>query len=60
MEVPVHGNWLTMEVGDFNDDSKLDVLLGTFIYNIQEMMSISMNTGVSTFPQVLLLTNVSQ
>ena len=60
MDVPIHGNWLTMEVGDFNGDNRLDVLLGTFIYNIQEMMSISMNTGVNTFPQVLLLTNVAQ
>lgn len=59
MDIPVHGNWLTMEVADFNGDKRLDVLLGTFIYNIQEMMSISMNTGVSVFPQVLLLTNVS-
>jgi hypothetical protein len=57
MEVPIHGNWLTMEVGDFNNDNRLDVMLGTFIYNIQEMMSISMNTGVTAFPQVLLLTN---
>lgn len=59
MEVPIHGNWLTMEVADFNGDDKLDVLLGTFIYNIQEMMSISMNTGLTSFPQVLLLTNVT-
>ena len=59
MEVPIHGNWLTMEVADFNGDNKLDVLLGTFIYNIQEMMSISMNTGVTSFPQVLLLTNTT-
>ncbi|MFT6995219.1 MAG: hypothetical protein ACJA1P_001962 [Maribacter sp.] len=59
MEVPIHGNWLTMEVGDFNNDNRLDVMLGTFIYNIQEMMSISMNTGVTAFPQVLLLTNTA-
>ena len=59
MEVPIHGNWLTMEVGDFNNDERMDVLLGTFIYNIQEMMSISVNTGVTVFPQVLLLTNIA-
>lgn len=59
MKIPVHGNWLTMEVADFNGDNRLDVLLGTFIYNIQEMMSVSMNTGVTTFPQVLLLTNTT-
>jgi len=57
MKVPIHGNWLTMEVADFNGDNRLDVLLGTFIYNIQEMISISTNTGVTSFPQVLLLTN---
>ena len=60
MEVPIHGNWLTMEVGDFNKDAKLDVMLGTYIYNIPEMISITMNTGTNTFPQVLLLTNLSK
>lgn len=60
MSVPIHGNWLTMEVGDFNNDSNLDVMLGTFIYNIPEMMSITMNTGVSSFPQILLLTNIQK
>jgi hypothetical protein len=59
MPVPIHGNWLTMEVADFNNDNRLDVLLGTYMYNIQEMMSISMSTGILTFPQVLLLTNIT-
>lgn len=48
-----------MEVGDFNNDKRLDVLLGTFIYSIQEMMSITMSTGITNFPQVVLLTNVA-
>ncbi len=59
MDVPIHGNWLTMDVGDFNADSNLDIMLGTFIYNIPEMMSITKNTGTTSFPQVLLLTNLS-
>lgn len=59
MPIPIHGNWLTMEVGDFNNDERLDVLLGTFIYDVEEMISVSMNTGITAFPQVLLLTNTA-
>ncbi|GMN09741.1 VCBS repeat-containing protein [Croceitalea sp. MTPC9] len=54
----IHGNWLTMEVADFNLDGKKDVMLGTFIYDINEMMSITNSTGNFSFPQVLLLTQL--
>lgn len=54
----IHGNWLTMEVADFNLDGKKDVMLGTFIYDINEMMAITNSTGNISFPQVLLLTQL--
>ena len=55
MPDPVHGNWLTMEVGDFNGDGLVDVALGTFIHDFGEMGRISAAMGQVSFPQVLLL-----
>lgn len=52
----IYGKWLTMEVADFNGDNRLDVMLGSFIYNINEMAKVATTTGISSFPQVLLLT----
>ncbi|WP_373517287.1 FG-GAP repeat domain-containing protein [Pricia sp.] len=52
----IHGNWLTMEVADFDKDGLLDVMLGAFLYDISEMVKISSATGLNSFPQVLLLT----
>jgi hypothetical protein len=53
---PSHANWLTMEVADFNKDGLLDVILGAFVYDINEMFSIISATGISNLPQILLLT----
>ncbi|WP_281542165.1 FG-GAP repeat domain-containing protein [Maribacter aestuarii] len=53
---PSHANWLTMEVADFNRDGLLDVILGAFVYDINEMFSIISATGISNLPQILLLT----
>ncbi|WP_419212921.1 FG-GAP repeat domain-containing protein [Maribacter sp. X9] len=52
----MHGNWLTMDVGDFNKDNLLDVVLGTYVFNIQEMMKIIGFHENDKIPQVLLLT----
>lgn len=52
----LHGNWLTMEVLDFNKDGLLDVMLGAFLYDVSEMVAISSATGLTSFPQILLLT----
>lgn len=51
-----HGSWLTMEVADFDKDGLLDVILGAFVYDINEMFSIISATGISNLPQILLLT----
>ncbi len=53
---PTHGNWLTMEVADFDKDGLLDVMLGAFLYGISEMINLSSASGLTSFPQVLLLT----
>ena len=53
----VHGKWLTMEVGDFNNDNLLDVMLGTCIFNFSEMGNVMASTGISSYPQILLLTH---
>lgn len=53
----VYGKWLTMEVGDFNKDSKPDVMLGSYFHNIKEMSKIIVSSGSTSFPQVLLLIN---
>ncbi|GAA4301674.1 FG-GAP repeat domain-containing protein [Aestuariibaculum suncheonense] len=50
------GKWLTMEIADFNNDKKDDVLLGSFIYNIAEMGKAATAAGHTKFSQVLLLT----
>ncbi|MCK0156709.1 VCBS repeat-containing protein [Cellulophaga sp. F20128] len=52
-----YGKWLTMEVGDFNNDNLPDIMLGSFLYNIKEMSKMIVTTGETSFPQVLLLLN---
>tara|TARA_R110002020_G_scaffold63170_2_gene168716 strand:+ start:81012 stop:82520 length:1509 start_codon:yes stop_codon:yes gene_type:complete len=52
----VPGKWLSMDIGDFDQDGLLDVMLGTFVYDFGEMATIMATTGTTTLPQVLLLT----
>jgi hypothetical protein len=54
------GKWLTMEVADFNKDGLLDVLLGSFIYNVTELSKAITASGQTNFSQVLLLTQKSR
>lgn len=54
-----NGKWLTMEVGDIDKDGDIDILLGSFIYSISEMMGL-INKGVAQFPQLLFLTNIKK
>jgi hypothetical protein len=49
------GKWLTMDVGDFNNDGYPDIFLGSYFHNLNELSQV-MATGVETFPEVFLLT----
>ncbi len=51
----IHGKWLTMEVGDLNQDSLLDVVLGTCVFNYGELGNVMAATGIYSFPQLLFL-----
>ncbi|MFS4466743.1 FG-GAP repeat domain-containing protein [Maribacter sp. 2210JD10-5] len=57
MANPIHGNWLSMEILDFDKDGFDDVVLGAFLYDLNELVRVSKVTGVTSFSQVLLLTN---
>jgi hypothetical protein len=54
------GKWLTMELADFNKDGLLDVMLGSFIYNVNELSKAITASGHTSFSQVLLLTQKSK
>ena len=54
-----NGKWLTMEAVDIDKDGDIDIVLGSFIYSIAEMMGL-INKGVAHFPQLLLLTNIKK
>ena len=54
----LYGKWLTMEVADFNGDTRLDVMLGSFIFNFNEMAKVVATTGITSFPQVMVLTQI--
>lgn len=51
------GKWLTMESGDFDRDGDIDIVLGSYFHNMEEMRSFISTSGVATFPQLLVLTN---
>lgn len=49
------GKWLTMDVGDFNNDGYQDIFLGSYFHNANELVKL-MSAGIEDFPEVLLLT----
>lgn len=48
------GKWLTMDVGDFDNDGYPDIFLGSYFHNVSELSKV-MTKGVEAFPEVLLL-----
>ena len=49
------GKWLTMDVGDFNNDGYQDIFLGSYFHNANELVKL-MSAGIEDFPEMLLLT----
>lgn len=53
------GKWLTMEVADFDHDGDVDIVLGSYFHTVGELSKL-INKGITTYPQLLVLTNITQ
>lgn len=50
------GKWLTMDIGDLDQDGDLDIFLGSYFHNGVEITK-SVTSGVTDFPHVVILYN---
>lgn len=50
------GKWLTMDVADYDKDGDIDIFLGSYFHTFGEYFK-QVSKGVSSFPQLLVLTN---
>lgn len=50
------GKWLTMDAADYDNDGDIDLFLGSYFHTFGEYYKQVLK-GVSSFPQLLLLTN---
>jgi hypothetical protein len=51
-----NGKWITMEACDFDRDGDQDIILGSFVYSVNELAKL-VTKGLETFPQVVVLWN---
>jgi hypothetical protein len=51
-----NGKWITMEACDFDHDGDQDVVLGSFVYSVNELAKL-VTKGLHAFPQVVVLWN---
>jgi hypothetical protein len=52
----VSGKWLTMDTADYDNDGDIDIFLGSYFHTFGEYYK-QVAKGVSSFPQLLVLTN---
>lgn len=50
------GKWLTMEVGDFDDDGDMDIVLGSYFHKLSELAKLAFK-GIFSYPQLIVLEN---
>jgi hypothetical protein len=51
-----NGKWITMESCDFDRDGDQDIVLGSFVYSVNELAKL-VTKGLDAFPQVVVLWN---
>ena len=51
-----NGKWITMEACDFDRDGDQDIVLGSFVYSVNELAKL-VTRGLDAFPQVVVLWN---
>lgn len=56
IEEAKYGKWMVMDIGDFNQDGKEDVFLGSLIFNTSELFKV-LGKGIDELPQILVLYN---
>lgn len=51
-----NGKWITMEACDFDHDGDQDIILGSFVYSVNELAKL-VTKGLENFPQLVVLWN---
>jgi len=54
--VAANGKWITMEACDFDRDGDQDIILGSFVFTVNDFSKL-IAQGIEWFPQVMILWN---